>query len=68
MVFDSSFNPKCVGGGNPMSLQSLLISIRNSLQSALDEEDQIPLEYAWFSYRNSIQHALEKEAQIPLQS
>ena len=47
-------------------LASLLISIRNSIVNALDEEAHIPLESLLISIRNSIENALEEEAPIPL--
>jgi hypothetical protein len=51
------------------ALQSLLISMKNSLQNVLEEEeDHLPLQSRYISIKNSIQHALEQEDHISLQS
>jgi hypothetical protein len=50
-----------------LTLESLLISIRNCIQNAPEEEPQIPSESLLMSIRNSRQNALEEEPHIPLE-
>jgi hypothetical protein len=42
--FYQGFNATCLGGGHRVILDSCLIDMRNSMQAALEEEAQIPLE------------------------
>jgi hypothetical protein len=46
----------------------LCVSIRNSIQHALEEENHIPLQSLLISIENSKHNALEEEDHIPLQS